>query len=283
MKIAMAQMQMSSDHAVNLQKTLKYISQAAGEKADLVFFPEVQLTRFFAQYRKKDLKARIGGDKFHYTSTLDSNEIRAIRNAVRQAGIYASPNVYLYAQKGDDILGKEGHYYDASLFINPDGNIQGISKMVHVTNAPEFYEDDYYTPSEDGFRVYDTPFGKVGIVICFDRHLPESVRCCALKGAKLVIIPTANTARENMELFTQEIRVQSYQNGVFTAMCNRTGEEDGMTFAGESLVTDPWGNVIVKADNREGLITADLDLSLVDEAHENLPYLKLRRPDIYEI
>ena len=75
------------------------------------------------------------------------------------------------------------------------------------------------TPSEDGFKVFDTPFGKVGIVICFDRHLPESIRTCTLKGAQLIIIPTANTLAEPLEMFEWELRVQAFQNNVFVAMC----------------------------------------------------------------
>ena len=99
--------------------------------------------------------------------------------------------------------------------------------MVHVFQAPQFYEVDYYTPSEDGFKVFDMPFGRVGIVICFDRHLPESIRTCSLLGAALVIVPTANCKAEPMELFEWEIRVQAMQNSVFVAMCNRVGLEGG--------------------------------------------------------
>ena len=72
--------------------------------------------------------------------------------------------------------------------------------MVHIAQAENFYEQDYYTPSDDGFKVFDTEFGKVGIVICYDRHLPESIRTCVLKGADLIIIPTANTKSEPMEM-----------------------------------------------------------------------------------
>lgn len=98
------------------------------------------------------------------------------------------------------------------LMIDSNEGLVGVSKMVYVYQANKFYEQDYYTPSEDGFKVYDTPFGKIGIVICFDRHLPESIRSCAKQGAELIIIPTANTLDEPMEMFEWEIRVQAYQN-----------------------------------------------------------------------
>ena len=146
--------------------------------------------------------------------SADGPEITAIRDACRKFRIYASPNVYL----------KQGEKrYDASLMIGSGGEILGVSKMVHIAQAKFFYEQDYYTPSDDGFKVYDTPFGKIGIVICFDRHLPDGIRSCAKQGAELVIIPTANILGEPLELFAWEVRVQSFQNTVFTAMCNRVG------------------------------------------------------------
>ena len=114
----------------------------------------------------------------------------------------------------------------------------------------------------------DAPWGCVGIVICFDRHLPESIRTCALKGADLVIIPTANTKAEPMELFEWEIRVQAMQNQIFVAMCNRVGKEGDMDFAGQSLIIDPWGNLLAKGDDQERLIACDLDLILARKAKE---------------
>ena len=78
-------------------------------------------------------------------------------------------------------LEQDGRRYDASLWLTPEGNCAGVAKMVHIMQAAQFYERDYYTPSEEGFLVFGTPWGRVGIVICFDRHLPESIRTCALK------------------------------------------------------------------------------------------------------
>lgn len=132
-----------------------------------------------------------------------------------------------------------------------------------------------------GFKVFHTPFGNIGIVICFDRHIPESIRSCALKGADLVIVPTANTKAEPMELFEWEMRVQAMQNQVFIAMCNRVGTEDQMQFAGESIIIHPSGEVIAKADDKEQLLIREIDLSDVNKARRNVNYISLRRPDMY--
>lgn len=134
----------------------------------------------------------------------------------------------------------------------------GISKMVHIAQAERFYKQDCYEPANDGFHVYETLFGRIGIVVCFDRHYPESIRTTALMGADL--IPTANTKAEPSELFEWEIRVQAFQSSVAIAMCNRTGREDAMDFSGESLLVGADGKRIVRGDDRERLLCADIDL-----------------------
>ena len=114
-----------------------------------------------------------------------------------------------------------------------------------------------------------------------DRHLPESIRTCVLKGADLIIIPTANTKAEPMEMFEWEVRVQAMENQVFVAMCNRVGKEGSMDFSGESLVVDPRGEVICKADGSEQLLVCDIDLKQAKELRKKVPYIGTRRPEWY--
>lgn len=264
MRLAMAQMRMSASIDENLNKTLDFMNRAKAAGAELIFFPELQLTPFFPQYEKRDASC--------WLMDAQAPALLAIREKCRELGLFASPNVY---------LALDGKRCDASLMVDRGGNVLGVSKMVHIAQARYFYEQDYYTPSDSGFRVYDTPFGKIGIVICFDRHLPESIRSCAAQGADLVIVPTANTKAEPLEMFEWEMRVQAYQNQTFVAMCNRVGKEGDMDFAGQSLIIDPWGNLLAKGDDQERLIACDLDLSLARKAKEERPFLKLRRPDMY--
>lgn len=129
--------------------------------------------------------------------------------------------------------------------------------------------------------MFETPFGKIGIVICFDRHMPESIRTCALRGADLVIIPTANISAEPLEMFLWEIRVQVMQNQVAIVMCNRVGKEGDVAFAGQSVVVDPYGNVVSETDDHEQLIITDIDLTQTAAARKQRPFLKLRRPEWY--
>ena len=145
----------------------------------------------------------------------------------------------------------------------------------------KFYEQDYYSPSDTGFKVYNTQIGKIGIIVCFDRHMPESFRLCALQGADLIIIPTANIKTEPLEKFEWELRIPAMQNNLFIAMCNRVGLEGEMDFAGQSIVVNPNGDVIIKADDKEQIVYADIDITDVLDSRDERPYLSLRRPQVY--
>ena len=256
MRLAMAQMRMSADPAENLAASLRMMERAARKEAQLIFFPEVQLSPFFPAEEAQNAD--------RWLLEPEGPEITAIRDKCRELGIWASPNVYLR---------ENGRRYDASLMIDAGGRVLGVSKMVHIAQAEHFYERDYYSPSDTGFRVYETPFGRIGIVICFDRHIPDGVRSCARQGAELVIIPTANVRGEPMEIFEWELRIQAFQSSCFVAMCNRVGREGKLKFAGESLVTDPQGQLLLKAGDQQNLFVLDLPLDQAREVRKTRPYL----------
>ena len=205
---------------------------------------------------------------------LEGEEVRTFKAKAKELNIYAVPNIY---------LGMDGERFDASIMIRPDGEIDGISKMVHIAQAPGFFEQDYYTPSETGFQVYETSFGRVGIVVCFDRHFPESIRTCVLKGAQLIVIPTANTMAEPREWFEWELRVAARQNGVWIAMCNRVGREGKAVFCGDSIIIGPEGEVVAKAGEGEEIRIADIDCASTETAWQRRTFLELLRPGQYAI
>ena len=263
-RIALFQMKNEGSLSANLEKSLNAIKEAAEGGASLILFPEVQLTEFFPRYPARDVS--------EYAMELQGEVVGRFSQECRKYGVMAVPNIY---------LNERGKCYDASILIGRNGNIIGVQKMVHIAQAERFYEQDYYTPSNDGFKVFDTDIGRIGIVICFDRHYPESIRTEALKGAELILIPTANIITEPLEMFMWEIRVQAFQNSVAVAMCNRVGTEGDMTFAGQSLFVDANGNVISKANATEQLIYADIDLRQSTEIRKAKPYTDLRRTAFY--
>ena len=265
MRIALAQIKNAGTVKDNLDKSIECIKEASENNADLILFPEVQLTEFFPQYK--------GQDVTQYRLQLDSKEVKMFQSASKKYSIISVPNIYLE---------EEGKTYDASLMIDKNGEIIEIQKMVHIAQAEQFYEQDYYTPSNEGFKVFDTEYGKIGIVVCFDRHYPESIRTEALMGADLILIPTVNTKAEPSEMFEWELRVQAFHNSVSIAMCNRVGHEGEMNFSGESIVVDPNGEVLKKAGDQEEIIYVDLDLSDSKKIRENRPYTQLRRIEFYK-
>ena len=264
MKIALAQMKMTPEMEINYQKSISLIEEAAQKGASLILFPEIQLTPFFPQFKDENVS--------DYVMTIDDPYVEGICRACRKNRIFASPNIYIE---------ENGKKYDMSLLINDEGKIVGRQKMVHIAQCENFYEQTYYEPSEDGFPVFDTKLGRIAIVVCFDRHYPESVRTEALHGAELILIPTANTSAEPSELFQWEIKIQAFQNSVNIAMCNRVGKEGDMEFSGESIVSDYQGKTVAIAGRDEELLITEVNLSDATITRKKKPYTSLRKPEIY--
>ena len=248
MKIALAQMKMTPEMEINYQKSISLIEEAAQKGASLILFPEIQLTPFFPQFKDENVS--------DYVMTIDDPYVEGICRACRKNRIFASPNIYIE---------ENGKKYDMSLLINDEN----------------FYEQTYYEPSEDGFPVFDTKLGRIAIVVCFDRHYPESIRTEALHGAELILIPTANTSAEPSELFQWEIKIQAFQNSVNIAMCNRVGKEGDMEFSGESIVSDYQGKTVAIAGRDEELLITEVNLSDATITRKKKPYISLRKPELY--
>lgn len=264
MKIALCQMKNHGTIESNLDWSMQAIEVAAQNGADLILFPEVQLTEFFPQFSGRDVS--------QYRISLESDLVKRFCEICKEYQIMAVPNIYLQ---------ENNKTYDASLLIGKDGTILGIQKMVHVAQAEQFYEQDYYTPSDDGFKVFDTEYGKIGIVVCFDRHYPESIRTEALMGANLILIPTVNTKAEPSDMFQMELKVQAFHNSVFIAMCNRVGKEADMDFSGESICVDANGNVIDIANDQEQIMYVEVELTESEQIRKRRPYTNLRRTELY--
>jgi len=246
-KIAVLQHAMTADIEANLATAERLMAQAAKAGARLVVFPELQLSPFFPKQRaieKADNALPYLMDRAH--PALDRlSELARTHQLVTVANLYMSRN---------------GRRYDASPVIDADGAVLGVSEMVHVAQFEQFWEKDYYDHGA-GFEVYDTAIGRMGVVICYDRHFAESWRTCALKGAEIIATPACNLAHENLDLFAHEIGVMAMQNSVYAAMSNRCGTEDGVAYAGHSVIAGPDGAVLARADAEETVLLADCDLT----------------------
>ena len=182
----------------------------------------------------------------------------------------------LYERDGD-------RAFDCSPVIDADGRLLGRTRMIHITDYACFHEQGYYTPGDTGAPVYQTRIGRLGVAICYDRHYPEYMRALAVAGADLVVVPQAGAVGEWPDgLYEAEMRVAAFQNGYYVALCNRVGEEDCLTFAGESFVCDPEGRVSARAPQlRESILYADVDLDATSRSHARRLFLRDRRPELY--
>ena len=267
MRIALVQQKASEDLDANCRKGLEAVREAAKNDADVVCFAELAFEPFYPQRHATP-------EALAKAEAIPGPVTDAFSALARELGVVLVLNVFERA--GDKT-------FDSSPVIDSDGTLLGITRMVHITDYEGFHEAGYYAPGDQGAPAYQTSAGNIGVAICYDRHFPEYLRALTLAGAEVIVVPQAGTVGEwPGGLYEAELRVAAFQNGVFTALCNRVGEEDRLTFAGEAFVCNPNGEVIARAaTGTEEILYADLDLSLVERSHAKRLFLRDRRPELY--
>lgn len=267
MKIALVQQSASNDKELNIRRGVEAVRFAAAKGANIICFAELAFTIFFPQ-------KKASSDYQNFAETIPGPTTKIFSDLAKELRVVIILNLYEF----DD-----GKTYDSSPIINTDGEIIGVTRMIHITDYEHFYEKGYYTPGNNGVNVYSTEFGKIGIAICYDRHYPEYMRALALKGAEIVFIPQAGSIGEWPEgLYEAELKVASFQNGYFAALCNRVGQEEKLTFAGESFVSNPDGKIIARAGSlTEEILICKVDLSEVGNSHAKKIFFRDRRPGLY--
>jgi N-carbamoylputrescine amidase len=267
MRIALVQQPATDDRQANVERGLAAFEWAAAEGAELVCFAELAFEPFYPQHRAEP-------DFRLLAEEVPGPITDAFSAAAREHGIVVVLN--LFERAGDEC-------FDSSPVIDADGSLLGRTRMVHITDYDGFHERGYYSPGDTGATVYHTAVGRIGVAICYDRHYPEQMRALALRDADLVVVPQAGAVGEWPEgLFEAELRVAAFQNGYFTALCNRVGPEQRLVFAGESFVCAPDGRVVARAGSgTEEVLLTDLDLDEVPRSHARRLFLPDRRPELY--
>ncbi len=267
MKIALIQQKAGPDKEGNLLKGVAAIETAAKQGAQLAVFAELAFERFYPQ-------KVAGKNKNKLAETIDGPIISTLRKLAEKHRMVIVPNFF-------ELDGE--NTYDSSPVIDADGKILGITRMVHVPDYEYFHEKTYYTPGNLGVKVFDTAVGKIGVAICYDRHYPEYMRALAVAGAELVVTPQAGAAGEWTDgLYEAEMQIAAFQNGYFTALCNRVGVEDQLHFSGESFVCGPDGSLLAQAGSAiEEILYCDIDLKEVQQSHARKLFMADRRPELY--
>jgi N-carbamoylputrescine amidase len=268
MRIALAQQHCSPDRAENLSRALTAMDRARDLGAQLIVFPELAIERFFPQHQRHDGAATMA-------EPIPGPATRAV--AAKASALRLVTVFNLYESDGT------GPCYDSSPVFDADGELLGVTRMIHITDYACFHERGYYTPGNRGAPVYATRVGRVGVAICYDRHYPEYMRALGVAGAQVVAIPQAGALDEWPEgLYEAEVRTAAFQNGYYAALCNRTGAEEKLTFAGESFVVDPEGQVIARGKKlADDIVVADVDLARCDRSTARRLFWNDRRPEVY--
>lgn len=267
MRIALVQQRATEDKRANVERGLRALDEAAAAGARLVCFAELAFEPFYPQRRATS-------DAPEKAEPVPGPIVEAFARKAREHGVVVVLN--LFERDGN-------RTYDCSPVIDADGRLLGRTRMVHITDYAWFHEQGYYAPGDTGVPVYDTAVGRLGVAICYDRHYPEYMRALAVGGAQLVVVPQAGAVGEWPEgLYEAEMRVAAFQNGYYVALCNRVGEEEFVTFAGESFVCDFDGVVTARAaQGVETILYAEVDPERTECSHARKLFLRDRRPELY--
>ena len=281
MKIALTQFAASDSPEENLNRQISMLNRAAESGAKIVCTQELFMSKYFCV----ELDAR----NFSYARSLASKEVGALSEAAGNAG------VVLVASLFEDRGG--GLYHNTAVVFDADGSELGIYRKAHIPHDPHFEEKYYFAPGDTGYRSWNTKYGKIGVLVCWDQWFPEAARLTALAGADIIFYPTAiggllsespeEAARFKRSWQTVQ-RGHAVANGVYVAAANRVGVEkvsdgrDGIKVWGGSFLSNPYGEIVAEAsENSEEILLADIDFSLLAEFRKTWPFFRDRRTDTY--
>jgi N-carbamoylputrescine amidase len=278
-KVGLIQSACSPDPAQNLKTALAAAERAARQGAQIICTQELFCSQYFCQsedHRNFQLAEPIPGP---------STEAFQSFAKARQVVVIAS----LFERRA------AGLYHNTAVIIDADGALLGRYRKMHIPDDPLYYEKFYFTPGDLGFRAWQTRYGKIGVLICWDQWYPEAARLTAMQGAQILFYPTAIGwhPAEKRELGARQHdawetiqRAHAIANGCYVAVPNRVGHEtlsgDGIEFWGQSFVAGPSGEMLAKAGaEKEEVLVVPLDLSKVDATRTQWPFLRDRRIDAY--
>ena len=274
MRVAAVQLTSTADLDRNLERADRFTRAAAADGAQLVVLPE----KWTVIGRGDDLRAG--------AQTLDGPAVAWARAAARELGIE------LVAGSISERVGSEPLLRNTSLHVGPDGEIHAAYRKIHMFDVlveGVTYRESDHEQGGDEIVVSDTADGLgLGLSICYDVRFPELYRILAIRGARVLTVPSAFTVPTTRDHWEVLLRARAIENQAFVVAANQFGEHapagdagDAMRSGGRSMIVDPWGIVLALAADREGHIVADLDLDAQARVRRELPSLANRRPGAY--
>lgn len=276
--VGLVQAKVEKDKPKTVEKTAERVREAARRGAKLVCLQELFASEYFCQSEDHA--------QFELAEPIPGPTTEAMAKVAKEVGV--SIVVPLFERRA------AGVYHNSLVVVGPSGEILGHYRKMHIPDDPLFYEKFYFTPGDLGFVAVSTPGATVGPLICWDQWYPEAARLTALRGAELLVYPTAIGwhPSEKAEYGASQLsawqtiqRAHAIANGVFVVAVNRVGHEGpkggGIEFWGHSFVADPFGVVLAEAGEGEEVLVVECDLGRVEEVRRNWPFLRDRRIDAY--
>ena len=263
-KIALVQYQsVLGDLQKNADRAVEMVREAAAKGAKIVCFPEMFNTGYNFQ---------LIGDGFHNCGeTIDGHTITRLQKVAKECACYVIAPITLEKKV-------KGVFYNAAVVIDDEGVVLGDYSKHHLWAA-----ERYYFHAGEDIPVFDTKYGKIGVMICYDAGFPETARVLTLKGAELIFMPSAWRIQD-WDMWNLNIPQRALENTLYVAGVNRFGHEDDLYMFGNSKVADWRGRIIAESkEEKEEIVYAEIDLDQLTKARLDIHYLKDRRPDSYKL
>lgn len=275
MKVAAIQMSMSPAYEENIAKADKMVQEAAAKGAKLILLPELFERRYFCQIEDYA--------RFDYAEDAESSETLSHFSALAK-----KLNVVLPVSFFEK---KNAAYFNSIAIFDTDGSLKGIYRKSHIPTGQCYEEKFYFSPGDTGFKVFQTSVGKIGIGICWDQWFPETARILALKGAEILLFPTAIGSepvlpKDSKAHWQNAMIGHAAANVIPVVAANRVGREDDvnstMTFFGSSFITNQYGEKLAELGREEeGIIYSEFDLRAIDDERRGWGVFRDRRIDLY--
>jgi N-carbamoylputrescine amidase len=279
LKIGLLQMACASDPAANLDRTLKAARTAVRRGAKIICTQELFRSQYFCQSEDHAF--------FKLAEPIPGQTTRAFQRFARDEKVVVIAS--LFEKRA------AGVYHNTAAIIDADGSLLGCYRKMHIPDDPLYYEKFYFTPGDLGFRAWQTRYGKIGVLICWDQWYPEAARLTALRGAEILFYPTAIGWHPSEKAEAGQLQHDAWEtiqrghaiaNGCYVAVPNRIGHEklagEGIEFWGQSFVAGPSGEILAKAGMAtEEVLVVPVNLARVDHIRTHWPFLRDRRIDAY--
>lgn len=275
MKVAAIQMSMSPAYEENIAKADKMVQEAAAKGAKLILLPELFERRYFCQIEDYA--------RFDYAEEAESSITLSHFAALAKKLRVVLPVSFFEK--------KNAAYFNSIAIFDTDGSLKGIYRKSHIPTGQCYEEKFYFSPGDTGFKVFQTAVGKIGIGICWDQWFPETARILALKGAEILLFPTAIGSEpvlpKDSKAHWQNAMVgHAAANVIPVVAANRVGREDDvnstMTFFGSSFITNQYGEKLAELGREEeGIIYSEFDLRAIDDERRGWGVFRDRRIDLY--